>query len=116
MPALLRAVGLDVRSAAGTNLVVGFMLGVAGFVTHAATLDVDWPLLGAGMAGALPGAWLGAHATGRFSERALRLALGVVLVAVGVAFAIEAAFVLVLSISHLRDRLPSGTEVIQERT
>jgi uncharacterized membrane protein YfcA len=92
MPALLRAVGLDVRSAAGTNLVVGFFLGVAGFLTHAATLDVDWPLLGAGMAGALPGAWLGAHATGRFSERALRLALGVVLVAVGIAFAIEAAF------------------------
>lgn len=91
MPALLRSVGMDVRSAAGTNLVVGFMLGVAGFVAHAATLDVDWPLLGAGMAGAIPGAWLGAHATGRFSERALRLALGVVLVAVGVAFAVEAA-------------------------
>ena len=91
MPALLRSVGLDVRSAAGTNLVVGFTLGIAGFLTHAATLDVDWPLLGAGMAGAIPGAWLGAHATGRFSERALRLALGVVLVAVGVVFAVEAA-------------------------
>ena len=90
MPALLRSVGMDVRSAAGTNLVVGFMLGVAGFVTHVATLDVDWWLLAAGMAGAIPGAWLGAHATGRLSERALRLALGVVLVAVGVAFAVEA--------------------------
>ena len=54
---------------------------------------MDWPLLGAGMAGAIPGAWLGAHATGRLSERTLRLALGVVLVAVGVAFAVEAALV-----------------------
>ncbi len=90
MPALLRSVGLDVRSAAGTNLVVGFALGIAGFATHAATLDVDWPLLGAGMAGAIPGAWVGAHLTGRLSERTLRLALGVVLVAVGVAFAVEA--------------------------
>jgi uncharacterized membrane protein YfcA len=91
MPALLRSIGLDVRSAAGTNLVVGFGLGVAGFLTHAAKLDVDWALLGAGLAGAVPGAWLGAHATGRFSERALRTALGVVLVAVGIAFAVEAA-------------------------
>ena len=90
MPALLRSVGMDVRSAAGTNLVVGFLLGLAGFLTHVATLDIDWALLGAGMAGAIPGAWLGAHATGRLSERTLRLALGAVLVAVGVAFAVEA--------------------------
>ena len=91
MQALLRSVGMDIRSAVGTNLVVGFLLGVAGFITHAAKLDVDWPLLGAGMAGALPGAWLGAHVTGRASERMLRLALGLVLVAVGIAFAVEAA-------------------------
>lgn len=90
MPALLRSVGMDIRAAAGTNLVVGFLLGVAAFVTHIATLDIDWPLLGAGMAGAIPGAWLGAHVTGRASERTLRLALGVVLVTVGAAFAVEA--------------------------
>jgi uncharacterized protein len=90
MPALLRSVGMDVRTAAGTNLIVGFLLGFAGFLTHVATLDLDWPLLGAGMAGAIPGAWLGAHATGRLSERTLRLALSVVLAAVGVAFAVEA--------------------------
>ena len=91
MPALVRSVGLDLRAAAGTNLVVGFLLGLAGFATHAATLDVDWPLLGAGLAGAVPGAWIGAKATGRLSEGFLRVALGVVLVAVGVAFGVEAA-------------------------
>src|SRR5262249_17577619 len=37
-PVLLRAVGMDIRRAAGTNLTVGFVLGVAGFVTHAARL------------------------------------------------------------------------------
>jgi uncharacterized membrane protein YfcA len=47
-------------------------------------------VLAAGLAGALPGGWLGARATGRVSENALRLALGVVLVLVGVAFAIQA--------------------------
>jgi uncharacterized protein len=90
MPALVRAVGLDVRRAVGTNLVVGFVLGVAGFATHAAALDVRWDVLAAGLAGALPGAWLGARATGRLSETALRMALGVVLAAVGVAFAARA--------------------------
>ena len=93
MPALIRSVGLDMRAAAGTNLVIGFMLGLAAFVTHVATLDVDWPLLGVGLAGAIPGAWLGARMTGRMSETVLRNALGVALVVVGVAFAVEAVLV-----------------------
>jgi uncharacterized membrane protein YfcA len=92
MPALIRSVGIDLRTAAGTNLVVGFTLGLAGFATHAATLDVDWGLLAVGLAGALPGAWMGAKLTGRASERALRLGLAVTLAAVGVAFAVEALF------------------------
>jgi len=91
MPALVRSVGLDVRRAAGTNLVIGFFLGLAGFAVHVVSLHVDWAVLGAGLAGALPGGWLGAKATGRYSENALRLALGVVLVVVGCAFAVQAA-------------------------
>ena len=91
MPALVRTVGLDIRVAAGTNLVVGFLLGVAGFATHAVGGEgVDWAVLGAGLAGAIPGGWLGARATGRVPENALRLALGAVLVLVGVAFAVQA--------------------------
>jgi uncharacterized membrane protein YfcA len=90
MPALIRSVGMDVRRAAGTNLVVGFLLGLAGFATHALENGVDWWILGAGLAGAIPGGWFGARATGRLSEDVLRLALGVVLVVVGIAFAIQA--------------------------
>jgi uncharacterized protein len=90
MPALVRSVGLDVRRAAGTNLVVGFLLGVAGFATHAAGEGVDWAVLGAGLLGAIPGGWLGARATGRVSEDVLRLALGGVLVLVGFVFAVQA--------------------------
>ena len=92
MPALIRSVGMDVRRAAGTNLVVGFLLGVAAFLVHAGETGIQWDVLVAGVAGAIPGGWLGAHATGRFSENTLRLALGVVLVAVGVAFAVQATF------------------------
>ena len=90
MPALIRSVGMDVRRAAGTNLVVGFFLGVAGFATHAVEQGVDWGILAAGLAGAIPGGWLGARATGRLRENTLRLALGSVLVVVGIAFAVQA--------------------------
>ena len=91
MPTLLRAVGLDVRRAAGTNLVVGFFLGVAGFAAQAGSLGVEWDVLAAGLAGAVPGGWLGARATGRLDENVLRIALGAVLVVVGAAFAVQAA-------------------------
>jgi hypothetical protein len=90
MPALVRGVGMDMRRAAGTNLVVGFLLGVAAFATHAVATAIDWAVLAAGLAGAIPGGWLGARASGRVPENALRLALGVVLVLVGVAFAVQA--------------------------
>ena len=91
MPALLGAVGLDAKRAVGTNLVVGFFLGVAGFAAHALRLEVDWALLGVGLAGALPGAWLGARLTSRIPERQLRQAIGVALVLIAVAFTVEVA-------------------------
>ena len=71
MPTLVRAVGMDVKRAAGTNLVVGFLLGIAGFAAHAGEGGVDWPILLAGLAGAIPGGWLGARATGRIDENVL---------------------------------------------
>ena len=72
MPTLIRSVGMDIRRAAGTNLVVGFLLGVAGFATHAVEQGVDWGILAAGLAGGIPGGWLGARATGRLRENTLR--------------------------------------------
>ena len=92
MPTLVRAVGLDVKRAAGTNLVVGFLLGVAGFATHAGAARVEWELLAAGLVGAIPGGWLGARATGRHDEDALRIVLGAMLVLIGGAFAAQAVF------------------------
>jgi uncharacterized protein len=89
MPALLRAVGLTAHRAVGTNLVVGVALGLFGFAAHALRLEVEWDLLAAGLVGALPGGWLGARFTGRFSETALRRAIGVALLAIATAFAVE---------------------------
>jgi hypothetical protein len=92
MPALLGAVGLTAHRAVGTNLVVGFALGVAGFAAHASTVDIDWAILAVGIAGALPGAWLGARVTGGLSEELLRRLIGAALLAIAVAFAAIALF------------------------
>jgi uncharacterized membrane protein YfcA len=91
MPALLGAVGLTAHRAVGTNLVVGFLLGVAGFAAHAAKLAVEWDLLAAGLLGALPGAWLGARLTGGLSEETLRRLIGAALLLIAVVFAAQAA-------------------------
>jgi uncharacterized protein len=90
VPALLGAVGLTAARAVGTNLVVGFFLGTFGFIGHAVRGEIEWAILAVGLAGAIPGGWLGAGATGRFSEIGLRRALGVALIVIAVAFAIEA--------------------------
>ena len=92
MPALIRSVGLPAHTAVGTNLIVGFFLGLAGFLAYAFQLEVEWSLLAAGLAGALPGAWFGAHVTGRISELALLRAIGVALLVIAAAFAVEALF------------------------
>lgn len=90
MPALLGAIGLTAHKAVGTNLVVGFALGVAAFATYAAQLEVEWDLLAAGLAGALPGAWFGARVTGRLSDELLRRLIGVALLLIAAAFAVQA--------------------------
>ena len=76
MPALLRSVGLPAHAAVGTNLVVGFFLGAAGFAAHVVRLEVEWLVLAVSLAGALPGAWLGARYTGRLPDRTLRRLIG----------------------------------------
>jgi uncharacterized membrane protein YfcA len=89
MPALLRWVGEGPARAVGTNLAVGFWVGVAGVVGHLPG-GVDWAVLGAGAAASIPGALLGARLTGRMSERQLLRAIGAVLVVAGSATALQA--------------------------
>jgi uncharacterized protein len=89
MPALLRWVGETPHRAVGTNLAVGFWVGVAGVAGHLPG-GVDWTALGAGAVASVPGALLGARLTGRMSERQLLRAIGAVLVVAGAATAVQA--------------------------
>ena len=88
----MRGVGLTAKRAVGTNLVIGFALGAVAFVTHAFLGNVDWPILAAGIAGALPGGWFGARLTGRIGEETLRRAIGIALLAISLAFLAEVVF------------------------
>jgi uncharacterized membrane protein YfcA len=82
MPALIRYLGEPVARAIGTNLAVGFWVGVAGVVGHAPA-GVDWTLLAIGAAASVPGALLGVRLTGRLSERHLLRTVGAILVVAG---------------------------------
>jgi uncharacterized membrane protein YfcA len=91
MPVLLRGVGMTAAKAVGTNLVVGFAVGAVGLAAHAARVEVEWELLAVGAPAAVVGGWFGAHVTGRLSELVLRRAIGVSLIVIAAALAVEAA-------------------------
>jgi uncharacterized membrane protein YfcA len=92
MPALIGSIGIDAHRAVGTNLLVGFFLGISGLVGHALRTEVDWRLLGVCVAATVPAAWWGARLTGSLSAPAIKRSLGAALLAVAVAIAAAAFF------------------------
>jgi uncharacterized protein len=88
--ALLRFVGADAFRAVGTNVAVGFCLGVAGVLGHLAG-GVDWTLLALGAGASVPGSLLGARLTGRLDERQLLRAVGAILLVAGTATTLQGA-------------------------
>jgi uncharacterized membrane protein YfcA len=91
MPALLRLVGEIPARAVGTNVAVGFWVGLAGLAGHLPSAGPDWGLLGVGAAASVPGALLGSRLTGRLSDLQLLRAIGAVLLVAGAACAAQAA-------------------------
>ena len=87
LPALVRVLRMDLRVVAGTNLLIGFFLGVTGWLAHASLGEVDYPILALMGAGAVAGSYYGAKLTGRASRRTLLLTMGWVMMAVGAAMA-----------------------------
>lgn len=88
LPALLR-MGEPLAAAVGTNMSVGFFVGVAGVVGHAPG-GVDWTLLAVGAAASVPGALLGARLTGRLSEARLKQAIAAILLVAGTVMLVQA--------------------------
>jgi uncharacterized protein len=90
MPALLRFVGEVPARAVGTNVTVGFLVGIAGVVGHLPSGAPDWDLLAVGAAASIPGALLGSRLTGRLSDEALLQAIGAVLLVAATSMVVQA--------------------------
>jgi uncharacterized membrane protein YfcA len=88
LPAMLR-MGEPLAAAIGTNVTVGFFVGVAGVFGHLPG-GVDWTLLAVGAAASVPGALLGARLTGRLPEAQLKRAIAGILVVAGIALLVQA--------------------------
>ena len=88
LPALLQFVGADAFKAVGTNVAVGFCLGLAGVAGHIGR-EIDWTLLAVGSTASIPGALLGSRLTGRLEEAQLLRAVGVVLLVAGSALIMQ---------------------------
>ena len=90
LPGLIRVLRADPRIAAGTNLLIGVVMGAVGWIGHAVQGQVDYPLLalmgGAGMLGS----YFGAGFTGRVSLDTLIKTMGWVMLAVGILLLVEA--------------------------
>ena len=84
LPALIRILRVDPRIAAGTNLFIGMLIGAFGWIGHVLQGEVDYVLLVFMGAAAMIGSYYGAKLTGRVRLTNLILAMGLVLLVVGV--------------------------------
>ena len=83
LPALITILGIDPRVAAGSNLVIGFLMGSFGWVGHVVEGQVDYPLLALMALTGMVGTHQGARLTGKISLRGLLILMGLVLLVVG---------------------------------
>ncbi len=81
IPAVTGLLGVPLRVAMGSNLVIVFFASLAGFLGKAATGQVPFGLAFALVAGIAPGAWLGSRWNHRVPVRWLRFVLGTLILA-----------------------------------
>ena len=83
LPALIRILRVDPRTAVGTNLVIGFLMGSLGWIGHVVQGQINFPLLVLMGLSAMAGSYFGARFTGRVNLNTLVGAMGCVLLVVG---------------------------------
>ena len=91
LPALIRILRVDPRIAAGTNLFIGVLIGASGWVGHVLKGEVDYALLVLMGGAAMVGSYYGAKLTGRVRLVNLILAMGLVLMVVGIILTVRGA-------------------------
>jgi uncharacterized protein len=76
VPLYLLVLGVSMREAVGTSLVVVSVLAIPTLITHWVLGHIDWTVATAFAAGAIPSALAGGKLAHRLAERRLRLAFG----------------------------------------
>lgn len=89
VPALTLVIGMPLKRALGTSLVVIAALVVPGTIVHWALGHIDWAIFLVLTLGVVPGARLGARLALGAGERTLRGAVGTFLLAVAVLYGID---------------------------
>ena len=84
LPVIIRFLRINPLVAAGSNLVIGFIMGLVGFIGHGIQGEVDVGLLLVMAPTAMVGAYIGAHLSGKVSINRLLQVMSVVLLVVGV--------------------------------
>lgn len=86
VPAFTAWVGMPLKRALGTSLVVIAVLVIPGTIVHALLGHIDWSIFLVLSLGVVPGARIGARIAIGARERTLRIAVGLFLVAIAVAY------------------------------
>ena len=91
VPILTTMLGMPLKRALGTSLVIISALVIPGTIVHALLGHIDWSIFLVLTVGVIPGARIGAKLALRAKDRTLRLAVGIFLICVAVVYAIEEA-------------------------
>lgn len=86
VPLFVAVLGLPIKRAVGTSLVAVAMAAAASLLTHWARGNIDWAFALPLMVGVVPGARLGSKVAIAASDRTIRLAFGVFLVVLAIAY------------------------------
>jgi hypothetical protein len=86
VPAFTLLVGMPLKRALGTSLVIIAVLVIPGALTHWALGNIDWWIALSLTIGVVPGARLGARLALGARERVLRTAVGMFLLVVAIAY------------------------------
>jgi uncharacterized membrane protein YfcA len=89
VPIVTTVLGMPLKRALGTSLVVIAAIAIPGTIVHAALGHIDWAIFGVLLIGVIPGARLGANLALGVRERTLRILVGIFLFAVAIAYGVE---------------------------
>jgi uncharacterized protein len=89
VPILTTVLGMPLKRALGTSLVIISALVIPGTIVHTLLGHIDWGIFLVLTIGVIPGARIGAKLALRAKDRTLRLAVGLFLIAVALLYGVE---------------------------